>query len=540
MALVLVGVLGWLAACSDTPGDPCATCQGLLFSGLIVSSPVPAAGVAAGTAPTRANSAPANDAGESATYVSLTPGTAPPGAQATVRRVGDAATLTTAVRDGGFDPVPVVAQAGDSIEVTVTDAGGATVFEMRVAVAAHRPPVIVRTNPPPKKRDVPLNASMVIVFSEPVDGSTLNASSVRLLMGTTSVAGTVNLLAGTATAAVFIPAAPLDASTDYQLIVTPAVRDLGGEALEAGVTVEFTTGTTLLGPVASVSVQPQPDTVTSVFPIGTQYQFTATARDAQGFVVTGHPVTWTSDNPAVATVSVTGLVTALAAGDATIRADVDGQTGQVTVKVLPDPIRVSVSPAAGSIVVNGTRLFTATVDNDSTNSGVTWSLTGCNGSAAVCGSLTDITDTTATYTAPATVLSFSLGVTATSVTDPTKSFTATLAITATAVSGQIAFVSYRDLNGNREISVMNADGSSLRNLTNNKASDDELACSPDGTRIAFVSGRDGNREIYVMNAEGSGSLGSPTIRAATTNPPGHPTARGSPSRASATVTTRST
>ena len=27
--------------------------------------------------------------------------------------------------------------------------------------------------------------------------------------------------------------------------------------------------------------------------------------------------------------------------------------------------------------------------------------------------------------------------------------------------------------------------------------------SPDGTRLAFVSDRDGNKEIYVMNADGS-------------------------------------
>ena len=70
------------------------------------------------------------------------------------------------------------------------------------------------------------------------------------------------------------------------------------------------------------------------------------------------------------------------------------------------------------------------------------------------------------------------------------------------VNGKIVFFSDRD--GNAEIYVMNADGSSQTNLTNNPAADDEFpAWSPDGSKIAFTSRRDGNAEIYVMNADGS-------------------------------------
>ena len=70
------------------------------------------------------------------------------------------------------------------------------------------------------------------------------------------------------------------------------------------------------------------------------------------------------------------------------------------------------------------------------------------------------------------------------------------------MKGRIAFYSGRDLN--REIYVMNADGSGQTNLTNNAADDRYPAWSPDGIRIAFSSSRDGNQEIYVMNADGSG------------------------------------
>jgi len=68
--------------------------------------------------------------------------------------------------------------------------------------------------------------------------------------------------------------------------------------------------------------------------------------------------------------------------------------------------------------------------------------------------------------------------------------------------GRIAFASDRD--GNWDIYVMNADGSSVTNLTNNTSTERYPTWSPDGSRIAFSSDRDGNDEVYVMNANGTG------------------------------------
>ena len=74
-------------------------------------------------------------------------------------------------------------------------------------------------------------------------------------------------------------------------------------------------------------------------------------------------------------------------------------------------------------------------------------------------------------------------------------------IPTSSVNGKIAFASDRD--GNREIYVMEPDGSGQTRLTTNAADDLSPAWSPDGTRIAFASSRDGNYEIYVMDADGS-------------------------------------
>ena len=63
-----------------------------------------------------------------------------------------------------------------------------------------------------------------------------------------------------------------------------------------------------------------------------------------------------------------------------------------------------------------------------------------------------------------------------------------------------------------DIYVMNADGSGTRKLTHNARQNAQPAWSPDGRKIAFRSTRNGNREIYVMNTDGSESGTSPGTR----------------------------
>jgi Tol biopolymer transport system component/PKD repeat protein/pimeloyl-ACP methyl ester carboxylesterase len=59
---------------------------------------------------------------------------------------------------------------------------------------------------------------------------------------------------------------------------------------------------------------------------------------------------------------------------------------------------------------------------------------------------------------------------------------------------------------NGHIFVVNADGSSLRQLTNVDGPHFAPSWSPDGSSIAFTSSRDGNNEIYVMDSDGSNQV----------------------------------
>ncbi len=106
----------------------------------------------------------------------------------------------------------------------------------------------------------------------------------------------------------------------------------------------------------------------------------------------------------------------------------------ITVSSAP-PISVSVSPATATIQISQTLAFTATLQNDSLNKGVTWSLSGSGCSGAACGTLTSVTTTSVTYTAPAAVPSpATVALQATSIADTTKSSSASITVQGTSAT----------------------------------------------------------------------------------------------------------
>lgn len=133
-------------------------------------------------------------------------------------------------------------------------------------------------------------------------------------------------------------------------------------------------------PVASVVVTPSSGTLT----VGGTLALAAATLDASGAVLTGRGVTWSSSATSVASVSSSGVVTALAPGSATITATSDGKSGSASITVqapappAPTVAKITISPPAATIKPGKTRQFTATPTdangNVVTGVTVTWSV----------------------------------------------------------------------------------------------------------------------------------------------------------------------
>jgi hypothetical protein len=165
----------------------------------------------------------------------------PDGGSATIRNGRSETNITAAVVDGGFDPIEISANVGDTVFVDITRIGNSSPLTGFQVIATRKAPSVVRTSPSRGKSDVPLNAAIVVVFSAPIDASTLSSSSFGLLHGTTPVAGSVRPVGTNGISAEFYPDSALLPSTSYQLFVTQAVHEVSGEPLTPFETLTFST-----------------------------------------------------------------------------------------------------------------------------------------------------------------------------------------------------------------------------------------------------------------------------------------------------------
>lgn len=86
---------------------------------------------------------------------------------------------------------------------------------------------------------VPLNTKISVIFSDPMDTTTITATTFTLKQGTIAVAGNVSYFGVTA---VFAPTTNLLANTEYTATITTGAKDMAGHALTADYVWSFTTG----------------------------------------------------------------------------------------------------------------------------------------------------------------------------------------------------------------------------------------------------------------------------------------------------------
>jgi uncharacterized protein YjdB len=212
------------------------------------------------------------------------------------------------------------------------------------------PVVAVRVSP--SSRDLTVGET-VLLKAEPLDaqGNVLSGRSVAWSSGRPNVATVSSTGAVTAL------------SPGSAIITATVERKVGVGAI-----------TVAAAAVASVAMSPTSATLV----VGQTVQLGAQPRDASGRPLDGRTVTWSTNRSDVATVTSTGIVSAVSPGTATITASTEGRSGTSTIVVqAPGVSRLEVTPASASVEVGNALRLSATVYDSRGNiiagAQVTWS-----------------------------------------------------------------------------------------------------------------------------------------------------------------------
>ncbi len=267
-------------------------------------------------------------------------------------------------------------------------------------------------------------------------------------------------------------------------------------------------------PVASLQVSP----ASANLLVGQALSLTATTRDSAGNPLIGRPVSWTSSNPSVATVSSSGQVTGVTQGSATITATSESKSNTAALTVTSVPVAaVAVAPATANLTVGQTVQLTATPKDSAgsalTGRTVTWASSntavatvGPSGlvTSKAAGSAT-ITATSEGKAGSATVTVAAVPVASVAVTPATATIPSqgTLQLTATP----------KDANGNTLTG---------RSVTWTSSAPTQMSVSPSGlvtdladnvtvSITATVEGQSGASVVTVQAPVASGSVPDPTL-----------------------------
>jgi hypothetical protein len=329
-----------LGSCSDSmqPTTRSAPNSQKLRDGVLVSGPIH------GAQYSLARASVSSTIDSQLVFVSMPPGTLTSGDSVRVSASDRAAaTRSELMGDGGFDPLPVYAFSSDSLDVVVFTHGAAT--QARVGISALRQPSVVRTTPSRGRTDVPLNQGITIVFSQPIDGTTVTPTSVQLSDNGVAVSASLSEDTDQPWLVHVAPTSLLLPNTTYNITIASAIKDVNGLPLSSFSSVEFTTGTSAaaLSAITVVAVSTYTFPISSIAQAspGSTSTFSTIELSANGDTLSalslvGDTLQWSSSDQRVATIDSHGVATAVAAGQATITACVNTICGSGTILVSGD------------------------------------------------------------------------------------------------------------------------------------------------------------------------------------------------------------
>lgn len=273
-------------------------------------------------------------------------------------RAGSTVTLSAKPKDLAgttIDVRPLVWSSSNKAVATVSSSGVVTALtpgSARIAVSAFGKSATATITV--TARDVasvvvtPATISMRVSVSAPLQAQTLDAEG-------TVLAGRVVTWASSNTSIATV--SPTGSVTGISAGAATITASSEGRSGQAAVTVT-------LPPVQTVTVSPAVDTLG----VGTERQHTAVLRDASNAVLTGRALAWSSSNVAIATVSSTGNVTALAQGTTTVSATSEGRVGTATVVVLARlASTVTLTPGSNTLVEGATQQLTTQITDPQGN-----------------------------------------------------------------------------------------------------------------------------------------------------------------------------
>jgi trimeric autotransporter adhesin len=223
-----------------------------------------------------------------------------------------------------------------------------------------------------------LTASALNQSSQPISGTTFTWASSNTQVASVAPTGLVTLV-GAGSANITASAGGLTTSVPATATAAPVQ-------------------------VAAVKVTPSALTLNP----GNTSQLAAVTTDALGNTLTGQPITWSSSNTSVASISTSGLVSAVAVGSTVITATSGSKSGTATVTVVAQSqasvASVTITPATASVATGGTTQFTATLKDSVGNvlggRTVTWSSSNSSvASVSATGLATGVASGTATISA---------------------------------------------------------------------------------------------------------------------------------------------